>query len=244
VDIFRSWRLVPPDAFHKIQSVHWGKVPYCVFLPVGLAFVGSISLRWYHPTNSPVWAVWCALGCQGISHLLTAVLWGRWQAKLSKDSLGPGSPYLAKILSTHWIATLLMNAYAFILLVWTIESVTRAQSVSLFRGRRSKKSWRTWRSGSIGYRGVLFTTMAYSHLHPQIPLTVPLQGFGRVVSSALQQLIHILPINIAPRKSRFTTDSIRCVHRACPSSGFMSYKTSPTMSCGERMAGRWRYRPG
>jgi hypothetical protein len=50
------------------------------------------------------------------SHLLTAVMWGPWQAKLSRDDRGSGSPYLAKILSTHWIRTALINAYAFLLL--------------------------------------------------------------------------------------------------------------------------------
>jgi len=123
VDIFRSWKLLPTDAFHRVQEVHWRKLPYWVLLPVGLALVGSVSLIWYHPQNSPVWAVWSALGCQTASHILTAILWGRWQAKLSKDPLGPASPYLGKTLSTHWIRTLLINAYAFILFASVIISV-------------------------------------------------------------------------------------------------------------------------
>jgi hypothetical protein len=53
--------------------------------------------------------------------LLTAIYWGRWQASLSKDDRGPASPYLAKILATHWIRTLLINAYGLILLVWTLH---------------------------------------------------------------------------------------------------------------------------
>jgi hypothetical protein len=34
--------------------------------------------------------------------------------------LGSRSPHLAKILKTHWLRTLLVNAYAAILLAWTI----------------------------------------------------------------------------------------------------------------------------
>ena len=30
------------------------------------------------------------------------------------------SPYLAKILKTHWLRTLLINCYAFVLLIWTV----------------------------------------------------------------------------------------------------------------------------
>jgi hypothetical protein len=85
VDIFRSWKLVPQDAFRRVQAVHWRKLPYWVLLPVGLGLAGSIALIWYRPDHSPVWAVWCALGCQIATHALTALLWGRWQAKLSKD---------------------------------------------------------------------------------------------------------------------------------------------------------------
>ncbi len=123
VDIFRSWRLVDPAAFHRIQTVHWRKLPYWVLLPVGLALAGSIGLIWYHPAGSPAWAVWSALGCQIASHFLTMLFWGKWQGRLSKDPLGSASPYLAKILSTHWIRTLLINAYAFILLAWAVEGL-------------------------------------------------------------------------------------------------------------------------
>jgi len=121
VDIFRSWKLVPQDAFHNVQAVHWRKLPYWVLLPVGLGLAGSIALIWYRPVDSPAWAVWCALACQIAAHVLTALMWGPWQAKLSKDPLGPTSPYLARILSTHWIRTMLINANGAVLLFWAIE---------------------------------------------------------------------------------------------------------------------------
>jgi hypothetical protein len=123
VDIFRSWKLVPPEAFHRIQAAHWHKLPYWVLLPAGLAWVGSIALIWYRPSSSPVWAVWCALGFLTASHALTALLWGQWQAKLSKDQLGPASPYLIKFLSTHWIRTMLINAYGLTLLIWAVMAL-------------------------------------------------------------------------------------------------------------------------
>ncbi len=120
VDIFRSWKLVDVRSFPIVQAVHWRKLPYWVFTPLGLALLGSVVLIWYHPEPSPRWAIWGNLGCQLASHLLTAVLWGRWQAELSKDARGPASPYLAKILATHWVRTLLINAYGFLLLAWAL----------------------------------------------------------------------------------------------------------------------------
>ena len=122
VDIFRSWKLVGTD-FHKVQEVHWKKLPYWIFTPVGLALIGSIVLFWYHPVGSPVWAIWGVFLAQALSLTLTAIFWGQWQAKLSKDALGAQSPYLAKILKTHWIRTLLINLYAFILLAWVLVLV-------------------------------------------------------------------------------------------------------------------------
>jgi hypothetical protein len=36
---------------------------------------------------------------------------------------GRRSQYLSKILATHWMRTLLINAYAFILLVWALKVI-------------------------------------------------------------------------------------------------------------------------
>ena len=109
VDIFRSWKLVDRKDFPTVQAVHWRKLPYWIFAPLASALLRSIVLIWYNPEGSPRWAMW-HLNSQMLSHLLTSVFWGRWQAKLSRDEQRPQSPYLAKILATHWIRTLLINA--------------------------------------------------------------------------------------------------------------------------------------
>ena len=119
IDIFRSWKLVGAD-FHKVQQAHWKKLPYWIFTPIALAFLGSIVLFWYHPAGSPVWAMWGVFTAQLVSSLLTMMFWGHWQRKLSKDPHGSESIYLSKILRTHWVRTLLINTYAFILLVWVL----------------------------------------------------------------------------------------------------------------------------
>jgi len=120
VDIFRNWQVLDPENFRRLQTTHWRKLPYWIFTPLALALAGSVALIWYHPANSPAWGIWGNLACQVLSLVLTAIFWGRWQAKLSQDALGAQSPYLRKILSTHWVRTLLINAYAFILLAWVV----------------------------------------------------------------------------------------------------------------------------
>jgi len=121
VDIFRNWQVLDLENFRRVQSVHWRKLPYWIFVPLGLALIGSIILIWYHPANSPRWAIWGNLSCQVASHILTAMFWGRWQATLSKDPAGSKGVYLAKIMKTHWIRTLLINAYAIVLLAWAMR---------------------------------------------------------------------------------------------------------------------------
>jgi hypothetical protein len=123
-DIFRTWKLLDPKTFAIVQSVHWKKLPYWVFIPVGLSFIGSIALLWYHPDTIPVWEIWLAFGFQCLSHSLTGGFWGRWQAKLSKDQLGGASPYLRLIIKTHWIRTALINAYGLTLLWMAIQTMS------------------------------------------------------------------------------------------------------------------------
>jgi hypothetical protein len=120
IDTFRTWAIIGSDEFHAVQRTHWRKLPYWVFAPVGLALLGSAALVLYHPANSPRWVIWLPVLCQGLSLVLTAIFWGPWQAKLSGDPLGPHSPYLTKILKTHWVRTLLISASAAFLLTWAM----------------------------------------------------------------------------------------------------------------------------
>src|SRR6516164_2819909 len=89
IDIFRSWKLLS-DAriFHTVQRVHWKKLPYWIFTPVGLSFIGSIILFWYHPDKIPIWEICLGFLFQLLSHFLTAITWGQWQARLAKDNSG------------------------------------------------------------------------------------------------------------------------------------------------------------
>jgi hypothetical protein len=118
IDIFRSWKLIGEAQFHQVQRAHFRKLAYWIFAPVGVALLGSIALLRYHPDGSPMWIAWTVLICQILSMVLTALFWGQWQGKLALDPLGPKSPYLVKILKTHWVRTTLINVYALLLLVW------------------------------------------------------------------------------------------------------------------------------
>ena len=120
IDIFRSWKLLDPKGFHEVQRVHWHKLPYWIFTPVGLSVLGSIALIWYHPSNSPLWGIGGVLLCQVLSIVLTAVYWGRWQAQLAQAPRGSESPHLAKITQNALGADAYCQWSAMVLLVWAI----------------------------------------------------------------------------------------------------------------------------
>ncbi len=117
IDIFRTWKFLDVKTFHIVRGAHWKKLPYWVFIPVGVAFIGSIILFWYHPDKISTSQIWIAFALQFLSHLLTGIFWGPWQAKLSKDESGGTSPYLNKILKTHWIRTALIKC------LWTYATL-------------------------------------------------------------------------------------------------------------------------
>ena len=75
------------------------------------------------PGRFPAWEMWGAFGCQALSLGLTAILWGRWQAKLARDPLGPASPHLARILKTHWVRTALSTLSAAVLFDWVLRMI-------------------------------------------------------------------------------------------------------------------------
>lgn len=123
IDIFRTWQLVERESFHRIQQAHWRRLPYWVFLPVGLGLAGAVALLWFRPPTVSRRVVAAALLCQLTSLLLTGLFWGPWQAKLSRDERGSESPYLARILASHWIRTSLINASGLFLLLAAVEAM-------------------------------------------------------------------------------------------------------------------------
>jgi hypothetical protein len=121
IDLFRTWKLIGPAEFPTVQRTHFRKLPYWIFTPVLLAIAGGVVLLRYQPIGSPRWCAWTALGLQLLSAALTGATWGQWQARLAKDPRGPASPYLDRILRTHWVRTTLINAYAAVLLYWVLQ---------------------------------------------------------------------------------------------------------------------------
>ena len=83
----------------------------------------SPSTRALYSAGAPAWAIAGNLTCFVVAIGLTAAFWARWQAKLESDNtMGGRSPWLKKILDTHWIRVVLVNASAGFSLVLVIAA--------------------------------------------------------------------------------------------------------------------------
>ena len=66
------------------------------------------------------------LALQLAAHLLTVVMWSRWQALITFQNLGPQDPLVERLVATHWIRTVLVAAYALVLR-WATAHVVLGQ---------------------------------------------------------------------------------------------------------------------
>jgi len=115
----RTWTIFrDKETFHLLRSVHWRVLPYLVFIPIGILFVCSVSLLWYHSAKTPVNLLASAVGTQVITFILTGIYWGRWERIISVEHQSPQSNLVKLLVKTHWIRTALvsLNAILFFLI--------------------------------------------------------------------------------------------------------------------------------
>lgn len=125
VEIFRSWQLMDKASFQRVRAAHWRKLPGLVFVPLGITFVGVVLLIWFHPIGTPGWMIWTGLGLQLAAWVLTAMFWGRWQARITYEDIEPSDPLVSRLINTHWVRTLLVTLYGILLFWMTVEVVLR-----------------------------------------------------------------------------------------------------------------------
>jgi len=79
---FQNRKWLMPE-IHAVQRTHWRKLPYWVFIPVGLSCRAQ-SLILYHPDKIAIWKYGPLLLPIPLTTFLLHFL-GPWQARLSKD---------------------------------------------------------------------------------------------------------------------------------------------------------------
>jgi hypothetical protein len=125
LSVFRSWQLIgDPGSFDRVRAAHWRQVPYYVFAPIGVLFIATIALLVHHPPSVAATPLWTSFALQLASHVLTGMTWGRWQARIALEHQHRDSPYLARIVRTHWIRTALVTLNMFAL-GWAVAELTR-----------------------------------------------------------------------------------------------------------------------
>jgi hypothetical protein len=117
----RTWTVLEDKkTFHQMRSVHWRALPYLVFIPIGILFLGSVSLFWYHPVKTPTNLLAFAVGVQIIIFILTAIYWGRWERIISVEQQSPQSNLVRRLVKTHWIRTALVSLNAILFFLITV----------------------------------------------------------------------------------------------------------------------------
>lgn len=123
VEIFPSWKLMDFESYKIVRGAHWKNLPFAVFIPAAITLVGSIGLLKFHPYKTPSWTLWIGFAIQLLTYILTGFMWGRWQAELTFGELGPDSDVLNKLLSTHWIRTMLLTGYGLVMFWATVKTI-------------------------------------------------------------------------------------------------------------------------
>lgn len=131
--IYPLWAYLPTAEFGAIQGRHFWWLFALVFPQATFATVLSLWLVRKRPPRTPRWALRLGAVIQLALWVLTAALWGRWQAQLAlpnadpAPSLGPADHGLYELLvDTHWLRVGLITAYA-LLASWLVVGSADAE---------------------------------------------------------------------------------------------------------------------
>jgi hypothetical protein len=117
----RTWTVLhDKETFHQLRSVHWRALPFLVFIPIGILFISSVWLLWYHPAKTPINLIVFAVGIQMVTFILTAMYWGRWERLISVEQQSPQSNLVRVLIKTHWIRTALVSLNAILFFLITV----------------------------------------------------------------------------------------------------------------------------
>jgi hypothetical protein len=128
--IYPTWELVGAGEINAVRTEHWQRLPGVVFLPAGLALLGSLAMIWLRPEGVPRWAVWLGLALQVAAGAVTASWFAPLQARMSTREGGLALPVYHQLMDTHWIRVAIITAYA-ILMFWMADK-------SAWSGSRAK----------------------------------------------------------------------------------------------------------
>jgi hypothetical protein len=130
IDVYPSWRYVPTVDFGPAQSLHFLAVCLGVFPFAVATTVISIMFLVRRPTFLPLRAVQVGAAIQALTWVLTALVYGPLQGKLTEPvdaltnparTLGPANPSVYQaLLFGHWGRVLLVTAYA--VLAWWLAA--------------------------------------------------------------------------------------------------------------------------
>jgi hypothetical protein len=123
---YRLWPYVAPGDFGAYHGAWWADIKPIVFPLASIAFFGCIAMIWWRPEGVKPGVLWFSIGSQVATYVLTAALWGRWQAQTHFARLTDGSldPMYARIMNTHWIRAALITVNGLAMFWMMIEHLS------------------------------------------------------------------------------------------------------------------------
>ena len=127
---WRLWTHVAPADFDTYHRAWWAMIKPIIFPVAAVAFAGSIGLVWWRPEGVNGTAVWLNLVLQVATYALTAVFWGRWQARIHYARLPDGllDALYSRAINTHWIRAAIITANGLIVLCMLIAHLSSQAS--------------------------------------------------------------------------------------------------------------------
>ncbi len=124
---WRLWPYVAPDDFAGYHGAWWSMIKPVIFPVAAIAFFGSVAMIRWRPEGVDATPVWVNVAVQVAVYVLTAALWGRWQAQTHYATLPDGSldPLYVRVMSTHWIRSALITANGLLVFWMMVEHLSR-----------------------------------------------------------------------------------------------------------------------
>jgi hypothetical protein len=123
---YRLWpHIGRPEAF-TYHIAWWHSIWGVVFIPAGLAFLGSVAMLWIRLPDMTRRVAWIGFTLQVLTYALTAAWWGPLMSRLATPEAGLSLPLFHLLMTTHWGRVALLTTYGVLCCYMLVTSATKA----------------------------------------------------------------------------------------------------------------------
>ena len=113
-ETYPGWSLLTHDNFRKLRLAHLRNLFIFFFLPGIIEIVCILILLVLNPTMEVIILLSVSLLLLLVNFGSSALVFAKWQQRISEEDHGPESILMQKILQTNWIRTTIVTLNGFI----------------------------------------------------------------------------------------------------------------------------------